>query len=215
VSRNRGQAAAGRGRSGPDTSKGCKWSELPWCAWRERGVAVSFGASESVPNWYCENAECCYLLYVQPPFVRVEALPFDERYWIRQEWWYAGRGRITWEDLKAMAESLLARGRGKRPAKGKTSEQLPKAFVKEYPVLSAYMTEGKDESGAERDVSKVTVFVDQDSVKATLSDPSNECSLYVTLDAPGAVWEALEARLASGEADWRSWQGGKSRKKGK
>jgi hypothetical protein len=122
---------------------------------------------------------------------------------------------LTYGELERMAESLLGKGRGKRVAKAVAGESCDPAFAKKYPILHAYMTEVNDEEGQRREVSKATVFFDQGCVKASLSDASNESSLYVTLDSLEVVWKALEARLASGEADWRPWQGGGSKKRGK
>jgi hypothetical protein len=128
---------------------------------------------------------------------------------------YTGRAVFTRKELYAMAKSLLATGRGKQQPKGKKPGLGDVGFVKQFPVLHAFLTEETDEDGKTRAVSKVTVFVEQGQVKASLSDPDNESSLYVSCDTFEAVWGALEARLASGEADWRAWAGGKAKRKGK
>jgi hypothetical protein len=124
---------------------------------------------------------------------------------------HTGKDVATREELIAMAKSLLATGRGKQFVKGKKPAMADKAFADAHPVLHAYLTEEVDEEGKSRSVSKATVFVEQGQVKVSLSDPDNDCSLYVSCDAFASIWEALEGRLASGEADWRSWKGGKAK----
>jgi len=110
------------------------------------------------------------------------------------------------------AKSLLAQGRGKVPVNGRKRESADALFAKQFPVLNAFMSELVDEEGKDRDVGKVTVFFDGGQVKASLSDPTNTASVYVSCDAVGDVWAALEAVLTSGDADWRAWQGGKAGK---
>ena len=110
------------------------------------------------------------------------------------------------------AKNLLAQGRGKATLANGKREVADAAFAKQFPVLHAYMTELLDETGKDRDAGKVTVFLDHGQVKASLSDPTNAASVYVSCDTVGDVWSALEAVLTSGDADWRAWQGGKAGK---
>lgn len=116
------------------------------------------------------------------------------------------------KELRAMGNKLLAKASGS-VARGKSVKGvLPSAFMKAYPILSAFMTEVLDANDHPREVSKVTVFVDAGRIGASLSDPRNECSLFVTLPAPEALYEVLEAALGRDELDWRPW-GGKHGKK--
>jgi hypothetical protein len=121
-------------------------------------------------------------------------------------------GCFTLLELDAMANKLLAVGRGKQPVNGKAAKLVDSDFVKKFPAVHAFMTEVEDEKGKERSVSKVTVFVEAGQIKASLSDPDSECSTYVSCDTLAGVWEALETRLSAGEAEWRAWAGGKPQK---
>lgn len=72
-------------------------------------------------------------------------------------------------------------------------------------LVHAMLTRCKDEHGAARRTSTVTVFCDEQDgrFKAVLKDRTSMESLWVTIDDLGQFWEALEDSLDSNGATWR------------
>lgn len=114
-----------------------------------------------------------------------------------------------------MGNALLAKASGGTAVAPGSRAGLPQAFAAKYPIVSAFMTEDVDADDRPRERSKVTVFDDEGVLKAVLSDPSRECSLYVTLTDPTKAYDALERAMAKDEVEWRKWGGTKKAKSGK
>jgi len=122
---------------------------------------------------------------------------------------------LTMEELYAMGNKLLAKAsKGTAGSRGKQTG-LSAKFSKEYPYLAAFLSEDTDAEDKPRDRSKLTIFDDGGAVKATLSDPSQECSLYVTVREPGEAFAAVEKALQVDDPDWRQWPKSSKKKFGK
>lgn len=84
-------------------------------------------------------------------------------------------------------------------------------FAKKHPLLWAMLTDTQWDDGGARDVSAISLFVEDGRWKGALNDKDLRRSAYVTADSPQAVLLTLEDGLRSNQLDWRSW--GKSTKK--
>jgi hypothetical protein len=109
-----------------------------------------------------------------------------------------------------LGNHYLSKASKGKAGQAKGENPFPPSFVKDYPALTAFMTELKDHEDRPRQLSRLTLFVDAGTLKAVLSDPDQEASLYVTLDCPEEAFPALERALLADEPDWRAWGGGKS-----
>lgn len=89
------------------------------------------------------------------------------------------------------------------------------AWSNRYPILFTFLAANMDAEGVERQRSKVSVFVDSGSWKASLVDGETEQSLFVTIRSPEKAYEALEKALAAEEPDWRPWRRPALAEKGK
>lgn len=130
-----------------------------------------------------------------------EGLPFD------------GTTPGALERALEMGNAHLAKASRGKAGKPLDSAQLPQSFERDYPILSAFLSEDQDADDKPRDRSKLTLFLDATGLKAALTDPTREASLYVTISAPGDAFRALERALQEDEPDWRAWAGGKKKKR--
>lgn len=87
-------------------------------------------------------------------------------------------------------------------------------FARNYPALAEYLTCDWLE-GAVRETSTLGISVDAGQWKARLADRDTGLVTFVSSDGFYAVLDALEGRLARGEADWRRDQFAKPKKRGK
>lgn len=107
------------------------------------------------------------------------------------------------EHLKKAASKALA-----RPGDFEVTDD---DFVKKWPALYCFIAANVTEDGELRERCKVQVFSEGGQWKACLMDPGNEASLFITLNSPVKVWDALEKALAADHPDWRQWK--KNRKR--
>ena len=82
------------------------------------------------------------------------------------------------------------------------------------PHLVEYLTCDKWEDGTARQVSSITIFVDEGMLKASLNDKELQRSLFRTSNDLLSLFEALEAAVGQGDAaDWRTWKNAGKRRK--
>lgn len=74
------------------------------------------------------------------------------------------------------------------------------------PCLVEHLTQSRWPDGKRREVSTLTVFLEEGRVKAALNDRAEKCSLWATADSVAAALASLESMLASGRPDWRRWR---------
>lgn len=86
------------------------------------------------------------------------------------------------------------------------------AWAKKFPTMYDYMVKLHFDDGSSRQVSKVSIFVENGVWKAALNDPEERCSVYVAGETVEGALKALEAALASGNAEWRGWNGNTKKK---
>jgi hypothetical protein len=115
--------------------------------------------------------------------------------------------------FKNMGNKLLDKAKRKEIRNGSSVSPLGSTFSRQHPILAAFMSEALDSQDAPRELSRVTVFIDRDVLKASVSDPTNRQSVYVTLSDLDGMWRALEKALGADDIDWRNWSGGAAKKK--
>lgn len=96
---------------------------------------------------------------------------------------------------------------------GEKNDVKDNGFVTKHPLLYEQMTCERWEDTTAREVSTVTIFIEDGAFKAALNEKSVRRSLYVTAETLTDVLKALEKALASPTPDWRSWKGGAAKKK--
>jgi len=79
----------------------------------------------------------------------------------------------------------------------------------EWPILHAFLTSEVGDDGAARVPSTLTVFVEDGLWKAVLHERQVQLNLFMTAKGFYELLAGLEARLASGEAEWRKERGGR------
>jgi hypothetical protein len=85
-------------------------------------------------------------------------------------------------------------------------------FARNYPALAEYLTIDWLE-GERRETATLGISVDAGQWKARLADRDSGLVTFVSGDGFYAVLDALEGRLARGEADWRRDQYAKPKRK--
>lgn len=78
--------------------------------------------------------------------------------------------------------------------------------VNKLPALVEYLTLTRYEDGDPRKESKLTVMIEDASWKMALNDVDNGRSLWVSGPSIMACLAAMEAKLTSDDADWRTWK---------
>lgn len=91
---------------------------------------------------------------------------------------------------------------------------MDEEFARNYPALAEYITCDWLE-GERRETSTLGISVDAGQWKARLADRDSGLVTFVSGDGFYAVLDALEGRLARGEADWRRDQFAKAKRKPK
>lgn len=76
-------------------------------------------------------------------------------------------------------------------------------FRAEYPAVYHLLAQGRLE-GVYRPGGSVTIFADDQRLKAVISDKHTEQYLFLTLDAAKGLWEQLEAYLRHHQDEWRT-----------
>jgi len=79
------------------------------------------------------------------------------------------------------------------------------SMEKKFPRVWEYMTLLHFDDGTARDLSKLSIFVENGKVKCALNDPAERASLYVAADTLEGALKALEATLGQENPEWRAW----------
>ncbi len=85
-------------------------------------------------------------------------------------------------------------------------------FGKKFPTLLEYMTTTKWEDGTAREVSKLSIFIEDGLFKCAVNDTDLKRSLYVSGETFEGALRAAEKAIQDTNADWRQWNKGKGRK---
>jgi hypothetical protein len=109
-----------------------------------------------------------------------------------------------WEEERVAGEFLKKRERPKPGEAKVVSVRVDPGDVDLYPALVDFLTANQWPDGTYRDKGTLMVFVDQDRLKACLSDKANQLVLFITLDSLTLVLEACEDALKDDASDWRA-----------
>lgn len=85
-------------------------------------------------------------------------------------------------------------------------------FAATFPAIAEYLTLTKWESGKPRKTTTLTLFVEDGAFKVCVNDRDGGRVAFVTGNALGEVWDALEGGLATASLDWRRAAGDRARK---
>lgn len=88
-------------------------------------------------------------------------------------------------------------------------------FAKEFPALLEYLTVGELPGGETRQLSSLTLFVEQGIWKLCLAEKDAEVNLFGSGDSVELALANLEERLKAPNVDWRRRSGGGTRGPGK
>jgi hypothetical protein len=80
---------------------------------------------------------------------------------------------------------------------------LPDADVKKFPALAEAMTRNRYDDGNVRIPSKVSIWVDGTTVKASIQDESADRYACVSADSLASILDVLNRGLAMDRLDWR------------
>lgn len=76
-------------------------------------------------------------------------------------------------------------------------------FKQEYPAVYHFLAQGRLE-GIYRPGGSITVFCDDQRLKAVVSDKHTEQYLFLTLDVSKSFWEQIEGYLRNHSDEWRT-----------
>jgi len=138
------------------------------------------------------------------------------------KWWPGGReyvllpfgafpraaARITIEDC-VMGIKRLSKEKVKA-TKGYAFEDA--AFKKAYPQLYEHFAAMVFDGGEKRELSKLSMFIQDGAVKAFLNEQNEGLSLCVTADSITDLFNVLEAAVGADNAEWRVSPWGKQGK---
>jgi len=150
--------------------------------------------------------------------------------WTRVLWWDSWSGRTLCDVLVLvnqhsyrdnyswsvfMAGLLKAALEGAKKD-GKKAKTLDKDVSQVAPTLHAFLTQGEDDDGKERQVSTLLVFAEEGVWKACLSERDHDLTLWASAETFWGLLEALEGRLTESPVEWRKkkpygQQGGKKK----
>lgn len=106
---------------------------------------------------------------------------------------------------KQTAESL-------NPGSG-PADFLASKWAQAHPTVAEYLTQSQWEDGSARELSTISLKVQDGGILAVLNDVDSRKSLYIFGGTVEAALKALEAALARPGADWRAWsQKGKGKR---
>jgi len=88
----------------------------------------------------------------------------------------------------------------------------PADLVARFPALWEYLWVDRWEDGKKRETSSITIFWGDGRLKGCLNDKANARVLFVAGETLTALLEALEAALASDQAEWRPSLPGKGKR---
>jgi len=102
----------------------------------------------------------------------------------------------------------------KRPSKvqearADQSGHADEGFLKKYPTLSGYLSDGKWDDGQPRQLSTLTWSVQDGLWQAALNDKALKQSMYCTAPTQAEALKLMEKALAEGVEAWRPWKKGK------
>lgn len=78
-------------------------------------------------------------------------------------------------------------------------------FEKRFPRVWEYLTLLHFDDGSARELSKLSIFVENGKFKVALNDAAEKASLYVSGDTVDGVLKALESTLGHDNPEWRAW----------
>lgn len=78
------------------------------------------------------------------------------------------------------------------------SAEFSESYPAIFDLLATAKIDGEDRQGA-----TITVFADAGKLKASIHDRHTDQSLFVTLDSPLGLWEALERYVVANPDEWR------------
>lgn len=145
--------------------------------------------------WFHHTPSACRLVALPPPGregVLVEACS-------RHPYEVDGRFFGSAEVAKFVQKVVAQAGNGQRRAPMRDAD-----FEKKYPALWEYLTVTKFDDGTERQTSTLLVFSDGDEFRGCLNDRQEERSCWAVGVSFMGLIVALEERLASGTAEWRT-----------
>jgi len=80
-----------------------------------------------------------------------------------------------------------------------------KSWEGKHSEIMAFLTDVAYDDGTPRELSTISLFVEDGMFKAALNDKDMRRSLYVTAESMLGALGALEATLLRGGGDWRPW----------
>jgi len=104
---------------------------------------------------------------------------------------------------------VLSAALGGRAKGAVRAAAVDERLADELPILHAFLTAEVGDDGEPRNPSTLTVFVEDGLWKAVLHERQLNLNLFMTADGFHAVLAGLEARLASGRAEWRKDRSGR------
>jgi len=135
--------------------------------------------------------------------MRVDAIPWSKRY----------RFLLAKQNYrKPFRTDEMKRREAVAPGTTAIAGVTDAKWAKQYPTLWEYMTTLNYEDGGAREVSKLSIFVENGVMKAALNDPTPRASVYVAGDTVDAALKALELALASPACEWRAWNNNTKKK---
>lgn len=84
-------------------------------------------------------------------------------------------------------------------------------FMKDYPSIAAYLSDPVWDDGTPRELSTLSISVDDGQIRLALNDKDGRQSAYTNALSVKDAFKALEQALAKDLITWRAWD----RKKGK
>lgn len=78
-------------------------------------------------------------------------------------------------------------------------------FAKKFPTIVEYLTTDQWEDGSDRELSSLSMFVEDGKWKAAINDKAMKRSCYVTAESFDDALGRIEKALATSSADWRAW----------
>lgn len=78
-----------------------------------------------------------------------------------------------------------------------------------YPTVVAYLSDDKWDDGKAREVSVLSIGIQDGGVNLALNDKALKCSLYTRAETLKEALKLMEEALVAGTASWRFWKGGR------
>lgn len=106
----------------------------------------------------------------------------------------------------------------KRPAKAQGKERQAGGtcpdprLTRAYPCLMAFLGDRAWDDGQPRTPGTITIFMEDDMLKAALNDRDEGMSMYASGGTLDGVLGSLEGHLADEDGDWRAWKSAGAKK---